>query len=128
MSKKISPASLENLKSFQKGQTGNPGGKPAGARNRLQGSFLNALAEDFEAGGVEAIRRMREETPALYVRAVAGLMPKELEIKRPLEDLTDDELAAGIAALQRLLVAQGNAEGVGNAAELQPSGGVSTLQ
>ena len=113
---------------FKPGQSGNPGGKPTAAKNKLQSDFLYALAEDFASGGAEAISRMRTETPAAYVKAIASLMPKELEIKRPLEELTDDDLVAGIAALQRLLVAQGNAEGVGNAAELQPSGGVSTLQ
>lgn len=97
---------------FKPGNKANPGGKPVGARNRLQGDFMNALAEDFAANGIEAIKVCREEKPEQYVRIIASLMPKELEVKRPLEDLTDDELAAGVAALQRYLDAQGDGEGV----------------
>jgi hypothetical protein len=89
----------------------NPGGKPVGARNRLQGKFLNALADDFEEHGVAAIARMREEDPSAYVRAVASLMPKELEIKRPLEELSDDDLATAIDALRSFVATQGTGQG-----------------
>lgn len=92
---------------FKPGNKANPGGKPVGARNRLQGDFMNALAEDFAANGIDAIKVCRTEKPEQYVRIIASLMPKELEVKRPLEDLTDDELAAGVAALQRYLDSQG---------------------
>lgn len=92
---------------FQKGQTANPGGKPVGSRNALQGDFMRALAEDFAANGKKAISDTRKSSPAQYLKIVASLMPKELEIKRPLEDLTDDDLIAGIAALQGLVNAQG---------------------
>jgi hypothetical protein len=39
---------------------------------------LHALAEDFREHGVEAIRIMRIERPAEYVKVVASLMPNEL--------------------------------------------------
>lgn len=71
---------------------------------------MQALADDFAAHGVEAIEQTRVNSPAQYLKVVASLMPKELEIKRPLEELTDDELIAGVAALQSLI----NAEGAGN--------------
>lgn len=95
----------ENLKSYKPGHSGNPGGKPVGARNRLQAAFLNALGDDFAAHGKEALRRCREEKPDVYVRMVASLMPKELEIKRPLEDLTDDELDASVVLLRAKIAA-----------------------
>jgi hypothetical protein len=96
---------------FQKGVSPNPGGKPVGSRNRLQGDFLKALSEDFAQHGKAAIEQTRKQSPAQYLKVVASLMPKELEIKRPLEDLTDDDLIAGIAALQSLVDSQGNAGG-----------------
>lgn len=101
---------------FQKGVSPNPGGKPIGARNRLQGDFLNALAEDFAAHGKSAIELTRETQPAQYLKVVASLMPKELEIKRPMEDMTDDDIIAGIAALQRLVSASADASGTKDAA------------
>lgn len=94
---------------FKKGISPNPGGKPVGARNSLQGDFMKALSEDFAENGAAAIQRTRQERPAEYVKIVASLMPKELEIKRPLEEMTDDDLIAGVAALQSYL----NTEGTG---------------
>lgn len=96
---------------FKAGETANPGGKPVGARNKLQGDFMRELADDFAANGKDAIIACRTDKPEQYIRIIASLMPKELEVKRPLEELTDDELAAGVAALQRYLDAQGVGEG-----------------
>lgn len=90
----------------------NPGGKPTGARNRLTKHFLNALADDFEQHGRKAIVDAREKDPMGYVKAIAALMPKQVEQTQPLDDLTDAELLAGIAFLRsRLTPAAG--EGVG---------------
>lgn len=99
----MNPASLDNLKKFEPGKSGNPGGKPKHARNRLQGNFLNALADDFDTHGKKAIERAREEDPMGYVKAIAALMPKQVEQSQPLDDLTDAELTAGIALLRSRL-------------------------
>ena len=90
---------------FKPGQSPNPGGKPAGARNRLHGDFMRALSEDFAAHGRSAIVACRTEKSDVYVKIVASLMPKELAITRPLEGLTDDELEACIALLRENLIA-----------------------
>lgn len=110
----------ENLKPFAPGQSGNPGGKPKAARNRLQGSFLNALADDFDAHGVKAIRRARLRDPMGYVKAVAALMPKQVEQSQPLDDLTDAELLAGIALLRSRLAEPARA-GVDAADQSKPA-------
>jgi hypothetical protein len=99
---------------FKPGNNANPGGKPAGARNRLQGDFMRELAEDFAEHGKNAIVACRIEKPDVYVKVIASLMPKEFEIKRPLEELSEDELVAGVAALQSYLATQGNGVGVAN--------------
>jgi hypothetical protein len=112
---------------FKKGQAANPGGKPVGSRNRLQGDFLRDLAEDFAQHGKAAITKTRTQQPAQYLKIVASLMPKELEIKRPLEDLSDDDLIAGVAALQSYLNAHGIAEGAGDEAQPQQAERVSGL-
>jgi hypothetical protein len=39
----------ENGRPFEPGQSGNPAGRPKGARNKLSEVFLQALAEDFDA-------------------------------------------------------------------------------
>jgi len=65
---------------FKPGQSGNPGGKPVGARNRITVAFLAALADDFDKHGAKAIARCRTEHPDAYVRACIALIPKELEL------------------------------------------------
>lgn len=89
-----------NLKPFPKGISGNPGGKPAGARNRVQRDFMREIAEDFAQHGIDAIQRCRIEKPEVYLRVIASMMPKEIHGSRALDDLTEDELVTGIAALQ----------------------------
>jgi hypothetical protein len=67
--------------SFQAGQSGNPGGKPKGARNKVTTAFLETLADDFQRGGAKAIERTREEDPAAYVRALVSLCQKDIKLE-----------------------------------------------
>jgi hypothetical protein len=62
---------------FKPGHPGGPG-RPKGSKNKLSESFLQALAEDFEEHGKEAIETVCRESPGEYLRIIAGLMPKEL--------------------------------------------------
>lgn len=97
---------------FKPGQSGNPGGKPVHARNKLQNAFLLKLAADFEKNGEEAIVACREKDPAKYVQIVAALMPKQVEQTQPLDDFTDEQLLAAIAFL-RSRITDGPGEGAG---------------
>jgi len=65
-----------------------------GSRDAINRRFLNALSKDFEVHGETSIREMREKDVVRYVLCVAALLPKEVVITRPLEGLSDDELAA----------------------------------
>ena len=110
-------ANPQNLKPFQPGQSGNPGGKPVNARNRLTTSYLYALAEDFEKHGVNAIVEARTKDPMGYIKAIGALMPKQIEQTQPLDDLNDTELLAAIAFLRTRLTGDAGA-GAATAAEL----------
>jgi hypothetical protein len=89
---------------FKKGEVANPAGRPKGSRNKLGEDFVKALAEDFESHGVEVIATVRAEKPDQYLKVIASLLPKEVEIKRTsLDGLTDDELAAGLEAVRALI-------------------------
>src|SRR3954447_14269479 len=82
-----------NLVPFRPGQSGNPRGRPKGARNRLGEEFLAELYNAFETNGRAAIERVVEEDPAAFLRIIASLVPKE--VKSPsssFDALTQEEL------------------------------------
>lgn len=96
---------------FKPSESGNPGGKPVGARNRLTAQFLHTLADDFNENGKSAITQCRTENPAAYIKAIAALCPREIELKRPLEEMADAELIAALNALTGFLAGQAAAGG-----------------
>jgi hypothetical protein len=108
---KPEPAGI-NRGQFQAGQSGNPAGRPKGSRNKLSECFLKALADDFDANGIAVIEKVREDRPHEYLKIVATVLPKHMQLedltpRRRAEDLTDDELAS-IAAGYLLTATNGH--------------------
>jgi hypothetical protein len=64
---------------FKPGQSGNPAGRPKGARSKLNEQFLQAMFDDFTLHGVDAIAKVRNEKPDQYLKVVASILPKEIE-------------------------------------------------
>jgi hypothetical protein len=80
------------------------GGRPRDARSRLQKDFVYALQEDFEKHGAGVIRIVRVEEPAQYLKIIASILPKELEItQNALNGLPDEELEAILNAARSAL-------------------------
>ena len=74
------PEKHPNLREpWKPGESGNPNGRPRGARSKLTEAFLNALQQDFAEHGEAVVRAVRSERPADYLRTVAALMPKQVE-------------------------------------------------
>jgi hypothetical protein len=88
---------------FQPGQSGNPAGRKPGSRNKLSEDFVGELYEDFLIHGESAIIAAREKDPATYLRIIASLLPKEVEMKRPLEGLSEEQLYEAIGVLQAMM-------------------------
>jgi hypothetical protein len=79
---------------FIAGNSGN-GGRPRGARNKLGEAFVEALYEQWHTHGRAALERVIEEDPVAFLKLVAGLVPRQVEVtNRLLEQLSDKELGA----------------------------------
>src|SRR6478736_3332665 len=71
---------------------GNPG-RPKGSRNKLGEAFIADLYETWKRRGIEAIERTIDEHPGQYLKVIAMLMPKDMNVSvRQLDDLTDAQL------------------------------------
>jgi hypothetical protein len=95
----------DNQGRFLTGNSG--GGRRKGSRNKLSETFLECIASDFSVHGSEAVKRLRENDPATYLKLIAWLVPRELILKREqapdtdLAELTDQEAVALIEAERR---------------------------
>jgi hypothetical protein len=66
---------------WRPGQSGNPAGRPRGARNKLSEAFLADLLADYQAHGRAAIQACRLKSPEGYLRIVVALLPREIEVR-----------------------------------------------
>ena len=64
---------------WEPGQSGNPMGRPKGAKNKVSEKFLENLQDNWEKHGVNALEKAAENDPMQYVKMVASLVPRELK-------------------------------------------------
>jgi hypothetical protein len=62
---------------WKKGETGNPKGRPLGARQRISEKLLNDLAGVWEEHGATVLNRLAAEDPGKLAQIAFGLLPKE---------------------------------------------------
>ncbi len=90
MAGKVTPKKSLNLRSpWQPGESGNPVGRPTGARSKLSEAFLKAVHDDFVEHGVEALESVRENDPSTYLRVIASLMPRNVKLNVNTTDTVD---------------------------------------
>lgn len=125
------PAHLRDDLKFKPGESGNPAGRPRGARSKLGEAFIADMLADWSEHGQAAIATVRQGDPTQYVKVVASILPKEVNVKvNEFDDLTDEQLARQLAAIASQLAGAGFAVASGDRSQeaAQPTAGVSTLQ
>lgn len=99
---------MQRGRPFAPGQSGNPAGRPKGAKNRLTDCFLSALSEDFATYGADAIAELRRSDVATYLKLIAVILPKDLIAQREQEpsidwdNITMDEFEKILKEIQRI--------------------------
>lgn len=112
------PAKDDKTGRFLAGNSGN-GGRPKGARSKLGEAFIEDMLADWEANGPAAITRVRAEKPDAYLKVVASILPKDLNVNiNQTDTMTDEQLIERIrsldAAIRPFLDAEGTSgTGVG---------------
>ena len=88
---------------FLKGTKPGPGRPKGSTRYELGQDFVRDLHEAWQAKGKAAIDAVVTERPHEFLKVVAGLLPKDINVKIDnLSEIDDAELAASLAALRSL--------------------------
>lgn len=86
---------------FKPGQSGNPAGRPKGARSKLGEQFLKDMLADFTEHGASVIESVRVDKPDQYLKVVASILPKEIEFGEEFATALKDQRDAAVAAALR---------------------------
>lgn len=67
-------------------------GRPKGTRDKLSQDFIGELVDAWKEHGKAALTKVATEDPSTFVKVVASLQPKEVQITTPESTLTDEQV------------------------------------
>jgi len=70
--------SRKNL--FKPGQSGNPLGRPQGARSKFSEQACADALADWTANGPSTLERVRATDPSTYLRVLFSIIPKDIAV------------------------------------------------
>jgi len=117
---------------FRQGVSGNPHGNRHRTRHLLNQEFMEALLLNFRHEGKKAIEKVAREQPGVYLKILALLVPREMQIEHTnrIKQMTDEEIEQAIEAIETMLAArageadkviEGTAEPAALPAALEPT-------
>jgi hypothetical protein len=90
---------------FAPGFSGLPGGDPGRARKALNADTIREMHLAFQRGGRKAIDKVMTQSPAIFLKLLVLLVPRELEVtqKGGVKAMSDEQIENAIAAIQDML-------------------------
>jgi hypothetical protein len=75
------------------------------ARRRLTLATLEGMQEAFNKGGQKAINKVMRESPAIFLKMLVLLVPREMDIQHSgsIKAMTDDQIEQAILAVKALM-------------------------
>jgi hypothetical protein len=101
-------ADMERKMTFQQGVSGNPHGNRHRTRHLLNQEFMQALLLNFRHQGKKAIEKVARNQPAAYLKILALLVPREMQIEHTnrIKQMTDEQIEEAIEAIETMLTAR----------------------
>jgi hypothetical protein len=111
---------------FAKGVSGNLGGNAQRTRHALNADTIREMHAAFRQGGREAIDKVMRTQPALFLKLLVLLVPRQMTLDHSggVKAMTDEQIERGIELIKELLAqreAGANANLIEGEAEVVPS-------
>ena len=110
---------------FAKGSSGNLGGNAQRSRHALNADTIREMHLAFRRGGRKAIEKVMRTQPAVFLKLLVLLVPREMKMERSggVKAMSDEQIEEAIEAIQTMLAARAGeaAKVIEGAAELPRS-------
>lgn len=99
---------------FQPGQSGNPAGKPKGARTKLSEDLFKLMQAEVDKNGPKIIAALAKKRPADFAKVWASFVSKEIDLTdNRWKDVTLEEAEAIVEKIQSDIRRKRDAEAIG---------------
>jgi len=110
---------------FAKGSSGNLGGNAQRSRHALNADTIREMHAAFRQGGREAIDKVMRTQPAVFLKLLVLLVPREMKMERRggVKGMTEEQIVDAIEAIEGFLARRAGetAKVVEGEAEVVPS-------